>query len=132
MAAEGLVTVRSQYGPEETMNRLGAAVRTKGLTVFSQIDHAAGAEAAGLPLRPTEVIVFGNSKTGTQLMQSNQTIGIDLPLKILVWQDEGGVTWLSYNDPDWLARRYGLDDHSRPVIDAMKNVINVVIEAASA
>ena len=131
MPVEGLVTVRSQHGPEETMNRLGAAVRAKGMTVFAQIDHAAGAEAVGLPLRPTEVLVFGNARSGTPLMQSNQTMGIDLPLKVLVWQDEGGVTWLSYNDPDWLARRHGLDDQLRQLIGAMKGVITAVVEAAS-
>jgi uncharacterized protein (DUF302 family) len=131
MPAEGLVTVRSQHGPEETMNRLGAAVRAKGLTVFAQIDHAAGAEAVGLPLRPTEVLVFGNARSGTPLMQASQSMGIDLPLKVLVWQDEGGVTWLSYNDPDWLARRHGLDDQSRHVIDTISAVISSVVMAAS-
>jgi len=131
MPAEGLVTVRSQHGPEETMNRLGAAVRAKGLTVFAQIDHAAGAEAVGLPLRPTEVLLFGNPRSGTPLMQSSQTMGIDLPLKVLVWQDEGGITWLSYNDPDWVARRHGLDDQSRQVIDAIKSVISEVVMTAS-
>jgi len=131
MSAEGLVSVRSQHGPEETMNRLGAAVRAKGMTVFAQIDHAAGAEAVGLPLRPTEVLVFGNARSGTPLMQSSQTMGIDLPLKVLVWQDDAGVTWLSYNDPDWLARRHGLDDQSRQVIDTINGVINAVVMTAS-
>jgi uncharacterized protein (DUF302 family) len=131
MPAEGLVTARSQHGPEETMNRLGAAVRAKGLTVFAQIDHAAGAEAVGLPLRPTEVLVFGNAGSGTPLMKSSQTMGIDLPLKVLVWQDEAGVTWLSYDDPDWLARRHGLDDQSRRVIDTIKDVISSVVLTAS-
>lgn len=131
MSAEGLTTVRSQHGPEETMNRLGAAVRAKGMTVFAQIDHAAGAEAVGLPLRPTEVLLFGNPHSGTPLMQSSQTMGIDLPLKVLVWQDEGGVTWLSYNDPGWLARRHGLDDQSRRVIDTINDVISSVVMTAS-
>jgi uncharacterized protein (DUF302 family) len=131
MPAEGLITVRSQHGPEETMNRLGGAVRAKGMTVFAQIDHAAGAEAVGLPLRPTEVLLFGNPRSGTPLMQTSQTTGIDLPLKVLVWQDEGGVTWLSYNDPGWLARRHGLDDPSRQVIDTIKDLINAVVMTAS-
>lgn len=131
MPAEGLVTVRSQHGPEETMNRLGAAVRAKGMTVFAQIDHAAGAEVVGLPLRPTEVLIFGHARLGTPLTQSSQTMGIDLPLKVLVWQDEGGVSWLSYNDPQWLARRHGLDDASRQVIDNMKGVIDAVVMTAS-
>jgi len=131
MSVEGLVTVRSQHGPEETMNRLGAAVRAKSMTVFAQIDHAAGAEAVGLPLRPTEVLVFGNARSGTPLMQSSQTMGIDLPLKLLVWQDDAGATWLSYNDPDWLARRHGLDDQSRQVIDTINAVISAVVMTAS-
>jgi len=85
MAAEGLVTIKSSFGPEETMKRLEAEVTAKGLTVFSHIDHAAGANAVGLPLRPTDHLIFGNARGGTPLMQSVQTIGIDLPLKALVW-----------------------------------------------
>src|SRR5258708_20133713 len=108
MAADGLTTVRSSYGPKDTMNRLEAAVKAKGLTVFARIDHAAGAAEVGLPLRPTELLIFGNAKGGTPLMQAAQTIGIDLPLKALVWQDASGSTWLSYNDPSWLARRHRL------------------------
>ncbi len=87
MAADGLTTIPSSYGPEDTMNRLQAAVTAKGMTVFARIDHAAGARAIGLSLRPTEVLIFGNAKAGTPLMQSAQTIGIDPPLKVLVWQD---------------------------------------------
>ena len=87
MAVDGLTTIRSSHGPKDTMNRLEAVVKAKGLTVFARIDHAAGAAEAGLPLRPTELLIFGNAKGGTPLMQSAQTIGIDLPLKALVWQD---------------------------------------------
>ncbi len=108
MAAQELTTIPSSYGPQDTMNRLEAAVRAKGMTVFARIDHAAGATGAGLSLRPTEVLIFGNAKAGTPLMQSVQTIGLDLPLKALVWQDASGKTWLSYNDPAWLAQRHGL------------------------
>ena len=90
------------------MDRLVAEVQAKGLTVFARIDHAAGASDAGLALRPTELVIFGNAKGGTPLMQANQAIGIDLPLKALVWQEASGDTWLSYNDPAWLARRHGL------------------------
>ena len=90
MAADGLITIESRYGPEETMNRFEAEVRARGLTVFAHIDHAAGATAAGLALRPTELLIFGNARAGTPLMQSHQTIGIDLPLKVLVWQDSAG------------------------------------------
>jgi uncharacterized protein (DUF302 family) len=108
MAAEGLTTIRSSHGPRETMNRLEAAVTAKGMTVFARIDHAAGASAIGLSLNPTEVLIFGNAKGGTPLMQSVPTIAIDLPLKALVWQDASSNTWLSYNDPAWLAARHGL------------------------
>ena len=87
MAADGLTTIPSSYGPKDTMNRLEAAVKAKGMTVFARIDYAAGASAVGLSLRPTEVLIFGNAKGGTPLMQSVQTIGLDLPLKALVWQD---------------------------------------------
>jgi uncharacterized protein (DUF302 family) len=108
MAVQGLTTIKSGHPPQETMSRLEAAVKAKGLTVFARIDHAEGASTAGLTLRPTEVLIFGNAKGGTPLMQAVQTIGIDLPLKALVWQDAAGETWLSWNDPAWLAIRHGL------------------------
>src|ERR1700745_1646319 len=108
MAVPGLTAIKSSHSPSETMSRLEAAVKARGLTVFARIDHAEGASAAGLPLRPTEVLIFGNAQGGTPLMQAVQTIGIDLPLKALVWQDASGQTWLSWNDPAWLATRHGL------------------------
>jgi uncharacterized protein (DUF302 family) len=98
MAVDGLMTIRRSHGPKDTMDRLEAAVKAKGLTVFARIDHAAGAAAVGLSLRPTELLIFGNAKGGTPLMEATQSIGIDLPLKALVWQDGSGNTWLSYND----------------------------------
>src|SRR4051812_44868115 len=108
MAADGLVTVRSNHDPKETMSRLEADVKARGLTVFAHVDHSAGAAAVGLPLRATHLLIIGNAEGGTPLMQMDQTVGIDLPLKILVWQDQSGTTWLSYNDPGWLAKRHGL------------------------
>jgi uncharacterized protein (DUF302 family) len=113
MAANGLITMPSRFGPKETMNRLEAEFRAKGMTLFARIDHAAGAKAAALSLQPTDLLIFGNTKAGTRLMQSAQTIGIDLPLKALVWQDTAGKTWLSYNDPGWLARRHGVLSRKR-------------------
>ena len=104
MKAEGLVTKRSRFDPEETMTRLEAEVWAKGMTVFVRIDHAAGAAAVALRLRSTDLLIFGAAKGGTPLMQAAQTIGIDLPLKALVWQDEAGTTFVSYNDPIWLAQ----------------------------
>jgi uncharacterized protein (DUF302 family) len=126
MCAYGLITVRSGFGPEETMSRLEAAVRARAMTVFARIDHAAGAHAAGLPLPPTNVLIFGSAKTGTPLMQSKQEMGIDLPLKALVWQDETGTTFLSYNDPAYLARRHGLGESARAVVEAMARALSVI------
>ena len=105
---EGLTSIRSRFGPKETMDRLQAEIRAKGMTVFARIDHAAGAAEVGLTLPPTELIIFGNARGGTPLMQSVQTVGIDLPLKALVWEDTAGKTWLSYNEPSWIARRHSV------------------------
>jgi uncharacterized protein (DUF302 family) len=113
------------------MNRLEAAVKAKGMTVFARIDHAAGASAIGLTLNPTEVLIFGNARGGTPLMQSVQTIGIDLPLKALVWQDASGDTWLSYNDPEWLAKRHELDGSEAP-IGSLTAALDAVAKAATA
>ena len=99
MAADGLITMPSSYGPKETMERLKAEAEAKGLTILARIDHTAGATQVGLQLRPTELLIFGNAKAGTPLMQSNQEVGIDLPLKALVWEDAEGKTWLAHNDP---------------------------------
>ena len=131
MAAQGLTTIPSSYGPKDTMDRLEAEVRTKGMTVFARIDHAAGATAAGLSLRPTEVLIFGNAKAGTPLMQSVQTVAIDLPLKALVWQDASGDTWLSYNDPAWLALRHELGAETEVTVGMLTAALDVVATAAT-
>jgi uncharacterized protein (DUF302 family) len=131
MGADGLITIPSSYGPEETMSRLEAEVRAKGMTVFAHVDHAAGAKAVGLPLRPTDLLIFGNAKGGTPLMQSVQTIGLDLPLKALVWQDASGNTWLSYNDPGWLAKRHGLGHEAEATIQALTTALGAVAKAAT-
>jgi uncharacterized protein (DUF302 family) len=131
MAAPGLTTIASSHGPKDTMNRLEAEVKAKGMTVFARIDHAAGAAGVGLSLRPTELLIFGNAKAGTPLMQSVQTIGIDLPLKALVWQDASGKTWLSYHDPAWLAQRHGLSGETEPAVGMMRAAIGAVAKAAT-
>ncbi|HEV2160075.1 DUF302 domain-containing protein [Bradyrhizobium sp.] len=131
MAADGLITIKSSFGPEDTMKRLEAEVKAKGLTVFAHIDHAAGAAAVGLPLRPTDLIIFGNAKGGTPLMQQAQTIGIDLPLKALVWQDEQGATWLSYNDPAYLTHRHGLGDAAKAPVEAMSGALKAIAAKAT-
>ena len=131
MAAPGLTSIRSSFGPQDTMNRLETAVKAKGMTVFARIDHAAGATAVGLPLRPTEILIFGNAKGGTPLMQAVQTIGIDLPLKALVWQDAAGGTWLSYNDPDWLAKRHGLSGETEVAVGILTGALAALAQAAT-
>ena len=102
----GIETVTSAFGPKETMDRLEATVRSKGMTVFARIDYAAGAASVGLVLRPTELLIFGNAKAVTPLMQVNQTIGLDWPLKALVWQDAAGATFVSFEDPSWIVSRH--------------------------
>jgi uncharacterized protein (DUF302 family) len=116
MAANGLTTLQSALDAAETMDRLEAEVKARGMTVFARIDHAAGAAQVGLPLRPTQVLVFGSAKAGTPLMQSNQSIGIDLPLKVLVWEDASGKVWLAYNEPNWLALRHELGAETQATV----------------
>jgi uncharacterized protein (DUF302 family) len=105
----GLMTVKSKLGARETADRLASAVEARGMTVFARIDHAAGAQQAGLELGPAELVIFGNAKAGTPLMKGNPMLGIDLPLKALIWGDDSGTVWLTYNDPHWIVRRHGLD-----------------------
>lgn len=132
MAAEGLVSIRSRNGPQQTMSRLDAEVKARGMTVFAHIDHAAGAAAVGLPLRPTDLLIFGNARGGTPLMEAVQTIGIDLPLRALVWQDVAGNTWVSYDDPAWVARRHGLEPVTDATTAAMSAMLDAIAKAAAA
>ncbi|HUK11231.1 MAG TPA: DUF302 domain-containing protein [Stellaceae bacterium] len=125
------MSIRSKFGPEETLNRLEAEIRARGLTVFARVDHAAGAAAVGLPLRATELLVFGNAKGGTPLMQMVQSIAIDLPLKALVWEDEMGGTWLSYNDPAWLSRRHELGDRADAAVRSIRSLLEVLAKTAT-
>ncbi|SRR5260370_823434 len=131
MTARGLVTIRSSYGPEETMNRFEAEVRARGMIAFAHIDHAAGAAAVGLTLRPTELLIFGNARGGTPLMDVVQTTGIDLPLKALVWQDASAVTWLSYNDPAWIAKRHGLKSEVGAAVGVLTTVLEQMARSAT-
>jgi uncharacterized protein (DUF302 family) len=131
MPVDGLTTVASSFNSRETLDRLEAQIKAKGLTVFARVDHAAGAAAAGMTLRPTEVVLFGNARGGTPLMLDRQTAGIDLPLKVLVWQDEAGKTWLSYNEPGWIARRHGLSAASEAPRNAMTGLLAALAKAAT-
>jgi len=123
VAGDGLISVKSSYDVKATADRLENILKQKGMTVFIRINHAAGARKAGQDLRPTELVVFGNPTIGTALMQCNRSVAIDLPQKALIWQDDKEQVWLTYNDPDYLAQRHGLD--------ACGQVINTVAEALS-
>lgn len=112
MSANGLISIQSASSSRETLDRLFRAIAVRGLTVFARIDHAACAATVNMPLRPTVVVIFGNPKGGTALMEDQQTCGIDLPLKALIWEDSDGATWLTYNDPTWIADRHNLGTKS--------------------
>jgi uncharacterized protein (DUF302 family) len=131
MAEEGVVSITSRYPAAETMQRLLAALNKRDMTIFARVDHAAGAAAVGMPLRPTEVVLFGNPKGGTVLMQDQQIAGIDLPLKALVWEDGDGKVWLTYNAADWIAARAGLGDKSAAAVAAMTKALAAIAEEAT-
>lgn len=129
-AADGLVAVKSPYSSAETGNRLVAVLQARGLKLFARIDHAAGAATIGKTLRPTEVFIFGNPQGGTPLMVCQQTTGIDLPLKALIWQDEKGQVWFGYTDPAWMAARHAATDC--PVLPNLANALAGLASATTA
>ena len=127
----GLISIRSNYSVSETVNRIASIAGSKGLMIFSRIDHSGNASQQGLQLRPTELIIFGNPKAGTFLMQDEQTSGIDLPLKALAWEDASGKVWLSYNDVDWIAQRHNLTEKSKSITKAIKDVMELICHEAT-
>jgi uncharacterized protein (DUF302 family) len=129
-SGKGLVTIASSYSVRETIDRLAAIVTSKGLNVFARIDHAAGAATVEMKLRPTELLIFGNPKGGTPLMQDRQSAGIDLPVKALAWEDEAGKVWLTTNDPAWIAARHGLGAASAAAVAAIAAGMDAVTKAA--
>jgi len=131
MAGDGVITVQSSFGAKETMDRLEAEVNDKGLTMFAGVDHAAGATAIGMQLRPTKLLIFGNARGGTPLMQASQVVGIDLPLKVLVYQDAADKVWLAYNNPSWIAKRHGLSAAVASNVQALTKALEGLVRAAS-
>ncbi len=129
MSDDGFVSLASRFSARETLERLLAALPARNMTVFARVDHAANATEAGMALRPTDLIIFGNPKGGTALMQDRQRAGIDLPLKALVWEDGDGKVWVSYNDPEWIARRHGLGNAA--AVEAMTAAIKAIAQAAA-
>ena len=129
-AIGGLITISSYFGPKETVNRLETEIQAKGMKAFARIDHAAGAAEVGLTLRPTELIIFGNARGGTPPMQSAQTVGIDLPLKALVWQDAAGKTWISYNEPRWIVQRHNVAN-AESIVNKMADLLRAISTKAA-
>jgi uncharacterized protein (DUF302 family) len=129
MAADnGMINKKSQFSVKATLDRLENVLRKKGITIVTRWSHDAGAKKAGIELRPTELLIFGNPKMGSHFFTSQQTAGIDLPMKALAWKDKAGQVWLTYNDPQYIADRHGIAD--RPAIvkkmtGALNNLTNV-------
>ena len=108
MTTNGIIHKSSKHSVDETLGKLQAILQAKGIAVFALIDHSGEAEKVGMKMPPTKLLIFGNPKGGTPLMLAAPSIAIDLPLKILVWQDDQGKVWVSYNSPEYLAERHGL------------------------
>jgi uncharacterized protein (DUF302 family) len=130
VAGDGLISVKSSHDVKVTADRLENILNTKGMTVFIRINHSAGARKVGKKLRPTELVVFGNPKVGTPLMQCSQSVAIDLPQKALIWQDDKGQAWLTYNDPNYLAQRHGLSECTE-VIKKVEKALSNFAKAAT-
>ena len=129
-ADNGIKSVKSSHSVKNTADRLETVLKDKGMTVFARINHGAGAATVGVDLRPTELLIFGNPKVGSPLMKCSRTTGIDLPQKALIWEDESGNVWLSYNDPQYLNTRHGLSE-CLPVIEKVTKALANFAKAAT-
>lgn len=130
-AADGLIAVKSTHSVSDTADKLESLLKDKGMTVFARIDHAKSAETAGLDLRPTQLVIFGNPKVGTPLMQCAQSVAIDLPQKALIWEDAEGQVWIGYNDPQYLKQRHeveGCDEVIGKIEGALGAFVKGVVE----
>ncbi len=128
--ADGIINKTSTHSVKETLDKLETIVTAKGFKVVARVNHAKAAEMSGQSLNPTEVLVFGNPKVGTALMKSNQAIGLDLPVKVLVWENDEGVVTISYNDPAWMVSRYDITDRSE-VVKKMTGALGKFTDAAA-
>jgi uncharacterized protein (DUF302 family) len=131
-AGNGLISIKSSHSVKKTVDRLESVLKEKGMTVFTRLDHTNGAKKVGLELRPTELLIFGNPKVGTPLMQCSQSAAIDLPQKALVSEDQDGQVWLTYNDPDYLAKRHkitGCDEVIKKIEKALRNFSHAATKA---
>ncbi|OEE66358.1 hypothetical protein A1OO_11275 [Enterovibrio norvegicus FF-33] len=124
-AQEGMVQIQSQYSVPITTERLIVAAKARGLNVIGRVNHAEGAKNAGMSLRPTELVIFGNPKVGTPMMVCSQTVGIDLPQKALIWEDAKGEVWLGYNNPTYVAERHRIEDCGMSVKKVEKALLSL-------
>lgn len=129
-AADGLVSIKSNYTTEQTADRLAGIFTNKGMTIFSRVKHSKSAALVGVELRPTELLIFGNPKVGSPLMKCSQSVAIDLPLKALVWQDDKSNVWISYNDPSYLTKRHDIKGCEK-VLDTMTKALAGMTKAAA-
>ncbi len=129
-AENGIIVKESKHSVNATISLLEETLKSKGITIFARVDHAAGGAKVDLPLRPTELLIFGNPKLGTPLMQSNQTAGLDLPLKALAYEDADGKVLLVYNDPEYLNSRHGLGDKAE-VVKKISGALNKFTDVAT-
>lgn len=127
--ADELTKKPSKYSVKETVDRLAAALKDKGIKFAARVDHAAAAKTAGLELKPTEVLMFGNPKLGTPLMQTNRLVAIDLPMKVLVWEDDAGKVWIGYTPPSTIMKRYKIDGRDA-VFKTMAGALEAFTNAA--
>lgn len=129
-AADGLVAVKSSHDVKATADKLESVLKEKGMTVMARVNHQQGAEKAGMELRPTEVVIFGNPKVGTPLMQCAQSVAIDLPQKALIWEDANGEVWLGYNNPEYLKNRHSIEGCDK-VLDKVSVALGNFAKAAT-
>ena len=130
VASDGVVNISSDFSVKETANRFENIIKNKGLTLFARIDHSKNAAKIGETLRPTELVLFGNPKIGTPLMQCSQQVAIDLPQKALVWEDDSGDVWFSYNAPNYLSKRHEIEGCEK-VLETITNALGKLAIAAS-
>ena len=129
-AAEGMVDVKSSFGVKKTADRLESILKDKGMTIFNRIKHSQAAKKVGVKLRETELIIFGNPKVGSPLMKCQQSVAIDLPQKALIWKDSEGETWISYNNPGYLAKRHSISN-CKKVISKIEKALTGITKAAA-
>ena len=122
--ADGVVRIKSMHSVTATVDKLESALKSKGMTVFKRVSHSDGAAKVGLELRPTEMLIFGNPKVGTPLMQCQQLAALDLPQKALVYEDADGQVWFAYNDPEYIADRYNITGCNDVVSKISKALFN--------